>query len=184
MAGGEAMEVCLPDLGPQLLPFQTLFFQDVFEHDQLTVMARGLGLDTIIHNLLKLHCDPATLVLVINLSTDEQAAYISQLSISNVPLPGRALTSETTTQERADIYLEAGVLFVTSRILIVDMLTKVLPIHLVTGIVVCHAHNVLPLSSEVSNSSYVSLVKPWLSQSFLALLSDRLLFCGCFGMPT
>ena len=38
------------------------------------------------------------------------------------------------------MYLSGGVLFVTSRILVVDMLTKKLPIHLVTGIVVYRAH--------------------------------------------
>ena len=38
------------------------------------------------------------------------------------------------------MYLSGGVLFVTSRILVVDMLTKRLPIHLVTGIVVYRAH--------------------------------------------
>jgi len=41
---------------------------------------------------------------------------------------------------RDSLYLSGGVLFVTSRILVVDMLTKRLPIHLVTGIVVYRAH--------------------------------------------
>ena len=41
---------------------------------------------------------------------------------------------------RESVYLSGGVLFVTSRILVVDMLTKKLPIHLVTGIVVYRAH--------------------------------------------
>ena len=41
---------------------------------------------------------------------------------------------------RESVYLNGGVLFVTSRILVVDMLTKKLPIHLVTGIVVYRAH--------------------------------------------
>ena len=41
---------------------------------------------------------------------------------------------------RETLYLNGGILFVTSRILVVDMLTKKLPIHLVTGIVVCKAH--------------------------------------------
>lgn len=41
---------------------------------------------------------------------------------------------------RESVYLSGGVLFVTSRILVVDMLTKRLPIHLVTGIVVYRAH--------------------------------------------
>lgn len=44
------------------------------------------------------------------------------------------------------MYLSGGVLFVTSRILVVDMLTKKLPIHLVTGIVVLRAHKYVIVS--------------------------------------
>ena len=37
-------------------------------------------------------------------------------------------------------YLQGGVLFVTTRILVVDMLMERLPINLVTGILVVRAH--------------------------------------------
>ena len=47
---------------------------------------------------------------------------------------------------RESLYLAGGVLFVTSRILVVDMLTKKLPIHLVTGIVVYRAHKYVMVS--------------------------------------
>ena len=50
------------------------------------------------------------------------------------------LHTNFTSSYRETLYLNGGVLFVTSRILVVDMLTKKLPIHLVTGIVVCKAH--------------------------------------------
>ena len=51
------------------------------------------------------------------------------------------------------MYLSGGVLFVTSRILVVDMLTKKLPIHLVTGIVVLRAHKyvIVSVSYTVDN---------------------------------
>jgi len=41
---------------------------------------------------------------------------------------------------RASIYLEGGVLFITTRILVVDMLVERIPIHLVSGILVYKAH--------------------------------------------
>jgi len=41
---------------------------------------------------------------------------------------------------RANIYLEGGVLFITTRILVVDMLVERIPIHLVSGILVYKAH--------------------------------------------
>ena len=41
---------------------------------------------------------------------------------------------------RNAIYMEGGVIFVTSRILVVDMLTDKVPTHLITGILVYRAH--------------------------------------------
>ena len=46
---------------------------------------------------------------------------------------------------RANIYLEGGVLFITTRILVVDMLVERIPIHLVSGILVYKAHQYVPL---------------------------------------
>ena len=41
---------------------------------------------------------------------------------------------------RQSVYLDGGVLFVTSRILVVDLLTDRIPIHPITGILVHKAH--------------------------------------------
>ena len=46
------------------------------------------------------------------------------------------------------MYLAGGVLFTTSRILVMDLLTKRVPTDFVSGIVVCNAHRVSPSSSE------------------------------------
>lgn len=41
--------------------------------------------------------------------------------------------------DRQEIYLSGGILSVTSRILVVDMLNKRIPTGLITGLVVLHA---------------------------------------------
>lgn len=41
------------------------------------------------------------------------------------------------------MYLEGGVLFMSGPILVVDLLKKRIPLHLVTGILVYRAHNIL-----------------------------------------
>ena len=41
---------------------------------------------------------------------------------------------------RKEIYLQGGVLFVTSRIVVVDMLTDRIPVDKISGIIVTHAH--------------------------------------------
>lgn len=46
------------------------------------------------------------------------------------------------------VYLSGGILFVTTRILVVDMLKNRVPIDKITGIVVLRAHNVLESCQE------------------------------------
>lgn len=45
----------------------------------------------------------------------------------------RTVTSDIQNTERYSVYTEGGVLFVTSRILVVDFLTDRIPAHLITG---------------------------------------------------
>lgn len=47
-----------------------------------------------------------------------------------------------------DIYLSGGIVFVSTRILVVDMLKKRLPIEKITGIVVLRAHNMFESCQE------------------------------------
>ncbi len=62
---------------------------------------------------------------------------------------------------RHDVYMEGGVLFVTSRILVVDLLTNRVPIDLVSGILVYNAHKYvyisLPLASCFASSLWLFL---------------------------
>lgn len=69
-----------------------------------------------------------------------QEYFLEQLIKDNVsPLP-KVITADYGTNERHAVYMEGGVLFVTSRILVVDMLTNRVPFDLVTGIIVYKAH--------------------------------------------
>lgn len=45
----------------------------------------------------------------------------------------RMVTSDVHSTERYNVYTEGGVLFVTSRILVVDFLTDRIPAHLISG---------------------------------------------------
>ena len=46
------------------------------------------------------------------------------------------------------MYLAGGVLFVSSRILVVDLLKDRVPVSLVTGLLVCRAHTLLESCQE------------------------------------
>lgn len=49
---------------------------------------------------------------------------------------------------RESIYLQGGVLFVSARILVVDLLKNRVPIESITGILVCRAHTILESCQE------------------------------------
>lgn len=53
---------------------------------------------------------------------------------------------------RQSIYLQGGVLFITSRILVVDLLTDRVPIDHVTGILVYKAHKYVHVLSQAMSS--------------------------------
>ena len=63
-------------------------------------------------------------------------------------LAPRIVTADTPADERNDVYLGGGVLFVTSRILVVDFLTGKIPADLISGLFVVGAERVSPTTSE------------------------------------
>ncbi|XP_067027511.1 DNA repair endonuclease XPF-like isoform X2 [Acropora muricata] len=133
--------------------YENAMFLEVMDDDGLFVSAKGLNIERVISKFLSIHCvtsDPSSisLVLVINTTSQEEDFILDELRSSNVPLPKVITTEFSSTSERESVYLRGGVLFVTSRILVVDMLTKRLPIHLVTGIVVYRAHKIIESCQE------------------------------------
>ena len=97
---------------------------------------------------MKVYGDPGNLVLVLGCSEQEEAWLTQRLSLMGQKSLPRSVTAEVSTTERELVYLEGGVLFVTSRILVVDLLMERLPAHLVTGIVVWKAHRVIDSCQE------------------------------------
>lgn len=93
-------------------------------------------------NLLKVYGDPSNLILVINCSAIEEEHYKSQLDsklVHEVANTGAA---------REKVYLEGGIQFVSTRILVVDLLKGRIPVELVTGIIVLRAHDVIESCQE------------------------------------
>lgn len=104
---------------------------------------RGLGLESVVVNLLKVHCDPGNLVFVLGTEGKHQDWIVSTLVSSGTSPPPRVISSEIGVVEREASYLEGGVWFVPTRILVVDLIKKRIPIDLITGFVVWKAHSIL-----------------------------------------
>ncbi|KAI8838897.1 hypothetical protein BC829DRAFT_426126 [Chytridium lagenaria] len=137
--------------------------QDPSISDGFLVIAKGLGIRSVLTSFLKIHADKRNLVFLINTSAKELGSLKEDVMATAVEL-GREkdenaelivdpqyfhiINNETSGPERASIYVSGGLVAVTSRILVVDMLNGTVPMHLVTGILVNHAHKVTESSTE------------------------------------
>lgn len=131
-----------------MLPYENQIFLDVLHEDGLVVAARGLGLHSVILSLLKVWCDPGNLVLVLGTQSQEEEYFITQLDAQGIsPLP-KIINNESNSNERETIYLQGGVLFMSARILVVDLLKNRVPVENVTGILICRAHAILESCQE------------------------------------
>lgn len=55
-----------------LLEHESQIFLELFHQDGLVVCARGLGVDRLLLRFLRLYCEPASLVLVLNTGPAEE----------------------------------------------------------------------------------------------------------------
>ncbi|KAK9530667.1 hypothetical protein VZT92_012155 [Zoarces viviparus] len=133
--------------GP-LLEFETEMFLRLFECDGLLVVAEGMGIDRILLQFMRVYSEQGSLVLLLNTTTPEQEYFTEQLRMEGVTHLPRTVTSDVNSTERYNVYTEGGVLFVTSRILVVDFLTDRIPAHLVSGILVYRAHKIIESFQE------------------------------------
>jgi DNA excision repair protein ERCC-4 len=132
-----------------LLPYETQIFLDLNQNDGLVIMAEGLGIERIFLNFIKLYCDPSHLVMIINTNEAEEKYYLNKLKEDNVDYLPTKITNEThSVAERQTSYMKGGCFFITSRILVVDLLTDRVPIDLINGILVAKAHNIVDNCQE------------------------------------
>ncbi|CAJ0872620.1 16731_t:CDS:2, partial [Entrophospora sp. SA101] len=108
-----------------LLEYQKQILTEIVEEDGLLVISRGLGLRIIICSLLKIYSQRKNLVILLNTPSKEELSIKEELAQIGISKPGlRIVNNEMSAKER---------------ILIVDLLTKKIPTHLITGIFVNHA---------------------------------------------
>uniref|UniRef100_G1RGV8 DNA repair endonuclease XPF n=1 Tax=Nomascus leucogenys TaxID=61853 RepID=G1RGV8_NOMLE len=131
-----------------LLEYERQLVLELLDTDGLVVCARGLGADRLLYHFLQLHCHPACLVLVLNTQPAEEEYFINQLKIEGVEHLPRRVTNEITNNSRYEVYTQGGVIFATSRILVVDFLTDRIPSDLITGILVYRAHRIIESCQE------------------------------------
>jgi DNA excision repair protein ERCC-4 len=127
-------------------------FDEFDNKSGLVVMARGLGMENLLISYLEIHSIPENLIILLNTSDLEFAMLSNKLADSTKFNSSKELEfsvenfknidSDTNAKARSAMYLQGGVVSVTSRILIVDMLNNTLPPNLIAGILVNHAETI------------------------------------------
>nr|XP_016939450.1 DNA repair endonuclease XPF [Drosophila suzukii]XP_016939451.1 DNA repair endonuclease XPF [Drosophila suzukii]XP_016939452.1 DNA repair endonuclease XPF [Drosophila suzukii] len=125
-----------------LLEYEKQMFLDQVQEDGLLVCAKGLSYERVLINILKAYSDSGNLVLVINSSDWEEQYYKSKME------PKFVHEVANTATERERVYLEGGMQFISTRILVVDLLKQRIPIELISGIIVLRAHTIIESCQE------------------------------------
>ncbi|KAJ8098375.1 hypothetical protein POJ06DRAFT_150391 [Lipomyces tetrasporus] len=139
------------------LAYQQTLVTELLDEDALLIIARGLGLPRIVTNLIHAY-DVAggNLVLIIG-ADDREIEWIgeglAELGTLNKGTMNRTgltvVNTEMMSLERREmLYSAGGVFAVTSRILVVDILSDVIATNKITGIIVLHAEKVTATSQE------------------------------------
>ncbi|XP_064088555.1 DNA repair endonuclease XPF-like [Macrobrachium nipponense] len=131
-----------------MLEYENQMLLDLLHEDGLLVAAKGLGLERVLESLITTFNDPGNLVIVIGTTPKEEEFILSRLENEGVTSLPRCITAECSVNERSQIYMKGGVLFITSRIMVMDLLMERVPIPLITGIIVWKAHKILESCQE------------------------------------
>ncbi|XP_020281902.1 DNA repair endonuclease XPF [Pseudomyrmex gracilis] len=131
-----------------MLEYENQIFLEILQEDGLVITAKGLGIETVFANVIKAYSDPGNLVIVLGTTNYDERYFIDLLSSYGTNTLPRVVNAECSSNDREAMYLEGGVLFISGRILVVDLLKNRVPLNLVTGILVYRAHNILNAYQE------------------------------------
>lgn len=184
---------------PGLLPsYLAAAFGELYEEDGLMVMAKGLGWMSLLASFVRFYADveeghvalmadeptkhssssssrKPPLVLVLGLRHVEHEALLSILDSWGTPhhMMPKSITNESGQgKDRLVEYEKGGVFCVTSRILIVDLLTNILPSNKIDGFLIAHGHQVTHESTEAFILRIYTSQKQERDQSFIKAFSD------------
>ena len=120
------------------------------------MLARGLGLLRVVTNLLHSYDAVGNNLIVVVGAEDRENGWIGESLAEHAAISGspkaKGLTQVNTdfsnVGKREEMYSKGGIFSITSRILIVDLLSKLLNPEMITGLVVLHAERVTATSVE------------------------------------
>ncbi|QIX00543.1 hypothetical protein AMS68_006060 [Peltaster fructicola] len=138
------------------LEFQQEIFHQLRDEDALLVLARGLGLPRIVTNLLHSYDAAGNNLILLVGAEERENAWLGEALAEHAVSSGSSKcqglqlvnTDLMSVATREKMYARGGIFSITSRILIVDLLSNLLDPSTVTGMVVLHAERLSATSLE------------------------------------
>ena len=139
-----------------MLEFYATAVEQLLDQDGLCVLAEGLGLHKLLAAFVRLHAaQGGGLVLLLGCMEWQKRALLQELAAE--AQPPADVTADMSVAERLTRYAAGGCVFVTTRILVVDLLTERLPPAAITGAFPTRATPPLPADAppphQASSSS-------------------------------
>ncbi|TID29397.1 hypothetical protein CANINC_001971 [Pichia inconspicua] len=169
------------------LKFQESIVVDLIQDDALLVLGKGLGCKIIIANLLKVlmqsSSDKRSLIMLINATPDESATIEESMMElwwnstetngifwnENTPKFSSILGDAGTVDRRRKLYAGGGIVSISNRVLVTDILSHVINPSAITGLVILHAEKISQYSMD---RFVVNLYRKGNQWGFIKAVSD------------
>ncbi|KAF5177658.1 Dna repair endonuclease uvh1 [Thalictrum thalictroides] len=158
-----------------MVQFHEHIISDLLEDSNggLVILSSGLALHKLISSLLVLHSSSQGTLLILSASPSQKSSITHSLLTLN-PNPNNSrpteITSDLSVQHRHSLYSSSSIFFITSRILIVDLLTSKLPTSKISGLIILNAHN---LSDTCTEAFIVRIFRSLNRDAYVRAFSDK-----------
>ncbi|CAI2341167.1 unnamed protein product [Caenorhabditis sp. 36 PRJEB53466] len=129
--------------GLELLDYERATLAKTLPASVLFVVANGLGIERLFLEHLILFSDRRLLAFVLNTNEHDESYFASKLKEHGVDSEPKVINSEVSIKDRQSIYLDGGVQFCSSRVLLVDLLQNRISTDRIAAILVYRAHQTL-----------------------------------------
>ncbi|KAI3406114.2 rad16 [Candida oxycetoniae] len=168
------------------LKYQQEIVEDMLAKDTLLILGRGLGWEVITANLLHALSSPfvqlgktqkkKSLIFVLNAREEEMIRLKEELNdlnwINNNKEPSEfvSISGDSQSPKRKATYLQGGIISISARVLVVDILTGMIDPNDITGLFVLRAERI----RETSNDAFIiNLFRDKNSWGFIKAFSDE-----------
>lgn len=132
--------------------FHMDIIKEIATESGLLVLARGLGLNGILKSLAHLYADPKLLVFLIAGESDDPLMELDEDKNSDFAIETASLINrirpDHSIKDRSKIYGKGGVILLSARVFLMDLLHSRIPIPLITGVMIKDAHKVSEYGME------------------------------------